>query len=237
MIDTTTSEVLSVNGLTGAVVLTYASVGAVPAGGVASVLSLKVGDGGVTNYLDVSATGVLTFFGAARPRKTLVLTGAGGWPSMTSGCATNVKIETPTNKQNLYVLDFDPDAIEYAEWSVEMPDAWDGGTITATLEWTANDATTNAVVWGLQGRAYADGDAIDAAWGAAQEVTDANGGTAYQRRKTAATAAITLAGSPAGGQTVQLRAYRKATAGADTLAADARLISITVKYTITANSD
>jgi hypothetical protein len=97
----------------------------------------------------------------------------------------------------------------------------------------ANDATENAVVWGCQGRSYGDGETLDDSWGTAQEVTDANGGVANQIRKSGATAAITLAGTPAAGELVQFRAYRDGAVGGDTLDVDARLLGIMVSFTRT----
>lgn len=169
--------------------------------------------------------------------RTMVLTAAGGWPSTTSGSAINTKVEFTTNDQDLYLLDFDQSTDEFAQWTVVMPDSYDGGTITAVFIWTANSTSTNSVVWGIQGRAYADGDAIDATWGTAQTVTDANGSSANTVRISSATPACTLAGTPAGGQLVQLRAYRDADNGSDNLAADARLIAVKIEYGINAYSD
>nr|NIQ89662.1 hypothetical protein [Deltaproteobacteria bacterium] len=88
------------------------------------------------------------------------------------------------------------------------------------------------VIWGLQGRSYGDGDAIDQAWGAAQEVTDAwqaNG----DEHITSTTASITLAGTPAAGEDVQFRAYRDGGDVGDTMVGDARLIKIRVTFTRT----
>jgi len=159
------------------------------------------------------------------------LTAAGGWPSTTSGCAAVAQVEYGTNDVDLMHADFDKDTDEFMQWTTAMPFNWNGGTVTAKFYWLANDATTNAVVWGLQGRSYGDGEAVDQAWGTAQTVTDANGGTANQVRISAATAAITLAGTPAAGELVQFRAYRDADNGDDTLAVDARLIGVLVTYT------
>lgn len=169
--------------------------------------------------------------------RTMVLTGAGGWPSTTAGAASNVKVEYVTNDQDLYHLDFDATTDENAQWTVIMPDSYSGGTITAQFYWTANSTSTNSVVWGIQGRAYADGDAIDQAWGSAQTVTDANGSTANTVRISSATSAVTLAGSPAGGQLVQFRVYRDADNGSDNLAVDARLIAVKVEYPINSYTD
>lgn len=168
--------------------------------------------------------------------RSMMLTASGGNPTTTSGCASPTKVEAGTNDVDYFVLDFDAGTIEYAFWNVVMPDNYNGGTITATFYWTAAAGSAGNVVWALQGRAYADDAAIDQAWGTAQEVTDAwiaNGDVHIS----SATAAITLGGSPAGGQYAALRAYRNATSGSDTMPGDARLLSIKVEYTINAYTE
>jgi hypothetical protein len=111
-----------------------------------------------------------------------------------------------------------------------MPSDYNGGTITAIFYWLAPSASTNSVVWGIAARAFNDSDPIDQAFGTAQEVTDANGGT-DDVNISAATSAITLAGTPAAGSFVQFRAYRNGAAGADTLVALAELLAIRISYT------
>jgi hypothetical protein len=167
----------------------------------------------------------------AKRLQTIVL-GAGGWPSTTSGSAAVTKSETTTNKQNIQTFDFDKDTDEYAEWTVILPDNYDGGTVKATPIWTASAGTaTETVQWMVQGRAYANDDAIDAAWGTAVGVSDALIATG-DVHVAAETAAITLAGTPAGGQLAQFRVYRDVSE--DTLAADAKLIAVKLKYGVNA---
>ncbi|MDH7487521.1 MAG: hypothetical protein QHJ81_14755 [Anaerolineae bacterium] len=161
----------------------------------------------------------------------IFLTAAGGWPSTTAGCAAVTQVAFATNNVDLQLADFDPATAEYMQWTVVMPFNWNGGTVTARFYWLANDTTTNSVVWGLAGRSYCDSDAIDQEWGTAKTVTDANGGAANQLRISAATSAITLAGTPLPGELVQFRAFRDATNAADTLTADARLIGVLITYT------
>lgn len=161
----------------------------------------------------------------------LFLSAAGMWPSVTAGCAPQALVESATNKQAMYLLDFDAATDEFAQGVVAMPSDWDGGTVTATFYWLANSTSTNSVVWGCQGRSYGDAETIDDTWGTAQTATDANGATANQLRKSAATAAITLAGTPAAGELVAFRVYRDADNGSDNLAVDARLIGVMIGYT------
>lgn len=151
------------------------------------------------------------------------------WPSTTSGAEAPAKTEYGTNDVDLYEIAFDQTAEEYAQFNVWMPDGWDAGTITAKFVWTAA-AGSGDIVWALQGRAYADDDAIDQAWGTPQTVTDtllATGDIHYSPE----TSAITLAGTPAAGELVQFRVYRDADAGGDTLSGDASLVGVKIYFT------
>ena len=159
---------------------------------------------------------------------------AGGAGSTTAGAATNAKVESTTNKQNVFVLAFAEGATTlYAEATVVMPSDWDGGTLTATFFWELAGTSTNSVVWQCQGRSYGDAETIDQAWGTAQVIADAGSGTAGQVLKSGATPAITLAGTPAASELVQLRVLRDPTHASDNLAATARLLGVMVGYTRT----
>lgn len=159
----------------------------------------------------------------------IFLTAGGGWPSTTLGSSANTQTEYVTNDVDLFSLDFNETTDEFAQWTVWMPDDWDAGTITAKFSWTAATGSGD-VIWGLQGISYADSDPIDVAWGTAQVVTDTLL-TAADIHYSPTTAAITLAGSPAAGEFIQLRVYRDADAGGDNLTADARLLGVKVLYT------
>lgn len=157
--------------------------------------------------------------------------GAGGWtPSVTNGASAN-SFETTTNALTISMLDFSNSGGKvYAEAGFVLPSDYDGGTITAKFHWLAQDASTNSVVWGCQGVAFADDDAIDTAYGTAQEVTDANLANG-DVNISAATSAITIAGSPAAGEWAQIRIYRDSGNGSDDLAATASLLSVVLTYT------
>lgn len=159
----------------------------------------------------------------------LYLSASSGQPSTTNGCAPAGNTEYPTNDVDIRTLDFDTGSDEFAQWTVPMPHNWNGGTVTGKFFWTygAGGSASETVEWDLQGRAYANDDALDQAWGAVQTAVD----TAIAQGDvhiSPTTAAITLAGSPAAGQLVQFRAYRDVSG--DTLACDARLIGILVTY-------
>ena len=84
-------------------------------------------------------------------------------------------------------------------------------------------------MWGCQARAYTDSDALDQAFGAAVEVTDANNAQ-NDVNISDATGAITIAGAPAAGQMLQVKVYRLGS-GADNLAATAKLLQVIITYT------
>ena len=152
------------------------------------------------------------------------------WPRTTSGCATLAKTELSTNKINIQSLDFDASTAEYAQFIWKLPRQYDGSTITFVPDWTAASGSGD-VIWKLSGRAYANDDALDQAQGTAQSSTDTLI-TANDQHEGPASSAITLGGSPAGGQLVLFEVYRDAAAGGDTLGVDAKLLGVTLRIGI-----
>jgi len=151
------------------------------------------------------------------------------YPSATNG-ATYGTVTTTTNANNFRTMEFsDSGGKKYAEFALEMPSDYDGGTVTAHFNWLCENASTNSAVWGLQAVSYADSDALDAAFGTAQEVTDANQANG-DKNKSAETSAITIAGTPAAGRWVLWRVYRDSGHASDTLAATAELLSVVITY-------
>lgn len=190
--------------------------------------------GAIVGDLQLQANANIQVDGAD-PYKTIVLPAASMSPTTTAGCATVTTVEAGTNDVDYKVLDFDQTTEENAFVSFAMPDSWDGGTILASFIWTTA-ASSGDVIWAIKGRAFANDDAIDQAYGTAQTVTDSFI-AAGDIHISAATSAMTFAGSPAGGQWVQLKIYRDADAGGDTLNGDARLIAVSIKYKLAKYSD
>ncbi len=157
---------------------------------------------------------------------------AGWMDTITAGCGDQRMDESTTNKVNLASFPFDKDSIEYAYVNVAMPDDYAGGAVYAKFYWMHLAGTAFKVSWGLQGVGFGDGDALDAAYGTAQFAND-EGGTAGNLYISPLTAAITLAGSPAAGDLVALRALRKADDGSnDTLDVDANLVGVMLWYPV-----
>jgi len=168
----------------------------------------------------------------ATPTGDIFLVGGGGWPSTTNGCNGPTKVEYGGSDVDIYVLEFITAADKYCQWQFGMPDDWDGGTITAEFYWTTAEAVgaNNTVRWGAQGRSYGDSDAIDQAWGGAVMVDDDNL-LADDVMISGATGNITLAGTPAAGELVVVRAQREGTHGNDKMPGTARLIIVKLNYT------
>lgn len=200
-------------------------------GGVIASGTGPTGPTGYTGPGGTGATGPTGYTGPSGINGQIVLTAAGAWMPVTSPASAISQVESTTNKVNYFVVDFLQSVKTYCEWGLALPSNYNGGTITATFEWTAVSASTNSVVWGLAGVAYGDNAAIDAAYGTAIEVTDANNATGVVNIS-GATANITIAGTPTAGQYVQFRAYRLGS-GADNLAATARLLAVRIAYTPT----
>ena len=149
-------------------------------------------------------------------------------PRTTTGVGVD-STETTTNRQNFDQLLFDAGTDEFAQALVVMPSNYNAGTVTGRFYWTASSGS-GAVVWGLQGLAYSDDDALDTATGTAQTVTDTLL-AANDMMISGATSAITIGGTPGANKAVQFQIYRDADAGGDTLAVDARLLGVEISYT------
>jgi hypothetical protein len=149
------------------------------------------------------------------------------WSTVTSGCSGPSKLESTTNKSNRVVLGFPAGSTTRAEFEIGAPSNWDGGTWTAEFDWETDGGTSNSVTWNLSGRSFKDGDPADAAMGSAKTVSDAASGTAYDARLSAATAAVTLGGSPVSGATRQRLHFRISRSGnTDSLGSTAYLHGI-----------
>lgn len=153
---------------------------------------------------------------------------ASAWiPRTTTGCGVDSR-ETSTNRTNWDELLFDSGADEFAQVVIVMPNNYNNGTVTARFQWTAS-AGSGSVIWGLQGRAFADDDALDTAMGTAQTVTDTLLAT-NDMHISDATSAITIAGTPAANRPILFQVYRDADAAGDTIANDCRLLGVEIIF-------
>ena len=159
-------------------------------------------------------------------------------PASTNGCAAIADLETTATRPDIQTLDFDPSTQEYAQFSVAMPKSWNAGTITAQFYWTHATAVATDVTWSIQGVCVSDNDTIDIAYGTAVNVTDTFHNTAEDLAITAATGAVTLAGSPAAGDLAFFQVSRADLGSSDTTnSTDAKLIGVKINYTTNATTD
>jgi hypothetical protein len=184
------------------------------------------------NFLKTQGAGAAPTWAAASGGgggSTNLWIAASQWiPRTTTGVGVN-STETTTNRQNFDELLFDAGTDEFAQALVVMPSNYNAGTVTGRFYWTASSGS-GAVVWGLQGLAYSDDDALDTATGTAQTVTDTLL-AANDMMISGATSSVTIGGTPGANKAVQFQIYRDADAGGDTLAVDARLLGVEISYT------
>jgi len=187
---------------------------------------------------DASASGtkkvLLQYLGAG---KETIWVPSGSMTARTTNGSASGTIETTTNKVMIRTLDFDATTAEFAQFAVQMPKSWNEGTVSALFVWSHAATTTNfCVVWGIQGLAVSDDDALDTAFGTAQTATD-TGGTTNDLYRSPETSAVTIGGSPAENDVVVFQVYRDAANGSDTMAIDARLHGVALFFTTNANTD
>jgi hypothetical protein len=117
----------------------------------------------------------VTSLDIATTKRSIFLSLAGGWTGTTLPDGGFLTTETSTNKVNFRGTKFVAAATDANhEFGCIMPGNYDGGTITAKAVLfvpTSEDASDHTIIFGLQGVAFADGDAGDTAYGTVQEVT------------------------------------------------------------------
>ena len=163
----------------------------------------------------------------------LVLTARGGSPRSANGCADAAKVSgLTTNKIDVFGLAFDSATDEYAQWAeIVMPSDWDGSHVHATCYWTCATgvgAGGKTVNFAIKGGSFGDDDALDAALGDAVACAD-TWIADEDLHVSAASAALTLGGSPAAGEMVVFEVMRDVSE--DDLAGDAQLIAVLIAYT------
>ena len=168
---------------------------------------------------------------AVTGRQTSWIPAIGMKPATTNGAAPGTA-ETSSNKIMVETLNFDASTEEFAQFMIRMPKGWNEGTIILQPVWTHGSTTTNfGVAWGFEAIAFANDDALDASWGTEVVVTD-TGGTTNDVYIAPESTAVTVAGSPGTSELVVFRVTRVVGNAGDTLAVDAKLIGVSLFYTI-----
>lgn len=150
----------------------------------------------------------------------------------TANAAAAGSIDQGAGKPIITTRDFDQTTDEFMQFTIAMPGNWNFGTITFQPVWAHAGGAAFVATWGLRAVALSNDDSTNAAFGTAQTSTD-TGGTANDLYVGPESSAITIAGTPAAGDTICCEIYRDADAGGDTLDADAKLIGVRLFYTTT----
>ena len=136
----------------------------------------------------------------------------------------------------MYVLDFDKDSDEFAQFTVAFPKSWNAGTVTYQVFWSGL-AATGGVSWSVDAVAFANNDSIDTAYGTAVVVDDTEQGAVEEVNVSAASGAVTIAGSPGDDELCYFRIFRDVSDSNDNSGGDARLHGIKLFYTTDAKND
>ena len=211
-----------------------------PVAGITASTSTALGVGSVElghatdTTLARSAAGEVTIEGTLiqkAGRQTIWIPASAMTARTTNGAAAGTA-EMTTNKNMFSTLDFDWVTAEYAQFEIHMPKSWNLGTVTFQPVMSHASGTGN-VIFALAGVARSDDDAGDVAFGTVQSSTKTVG-TANDIYIGPESSAITIAGTPAAGDTVQFQINRDV---ADTLGVDARLHGIRLFFTTNASTD
>ena len=155
-------------------------------------------------------------------------------PTESNGCAAIAAVETTSGRPDMYVLDFDKDSDEFAQFAVAFRKSWNLGTITFQVFWSGIAATSD-VDWSLEGVGMPDNSTIDVAYGTAVVVTDNAQSAVEELLVSAVSGAVTIAGTPADDDLTYFRIGRDISG--DDRAGDARLHGIKIFYTTDAKND
>lgn len=150
-------------------------------------------------------------------------------PAVTNGAEAETW-EYPTQDHAVDRLLFDAATAEAAFFKLALPKVWDLGTLKAKFVWDGAATASNGVVWGLSAGAFSNDAAIDAALGS--EVTVADTVIAVgDLHLTAATAALTVGGTPAAEDLLLFKVRRVVLDDSDTCAVDAALLGVWLEWT------
>jgi len=179
---------------------------------------------------ETTADGTVTISNVGYGKQTIWVPANAMTPTSSNGCATIAAVETTAGRPDMYVLDFDKDADEHAQFTVAFPKSWNLGTVTYQVFWSGLAASTG-VTWGLQGVGMGDNTTIDVVYGTAITVDDDAQGAVEELLVSAESGAVTIAGTPADNDLTYFRIFRDVSAGNDDMAGDARLHGVKIFFT------
>jgi hypothetical protein len=155
-------------------------------------------------------------------------------PTITSGCSPLTQNEIVTSLLNLQTLDFDNTTQENAQYVIVLPRKSTLTGFTYRVYWMASAGVASETVrWALAAVAYSNDDPLTGAFGSFVTVDDAL--TAVNDLHITDETSSVAAASPSSGDLIAIQIQRQP--GSDNLAADARLIGVSMRITTTAAKD
>jgi phage-related tail fiber protein len=156
--------------------------------------------------------------------------GGSMWGTLTNGATPGTIADAANNLARAAMLFPGSGNDTSAEFDFCLPSNWDRGTVKAKVVFApgAGASVGKTVGFTLAGVAIGDGDALDAAPGAAVQMnkTLAN----LNMQTTAASAALTIAGNPQAGDLLRFKLTRDYDYGASPLTVDAQVLGVFLQY-------
>lgn len=144
--------------------------------------------------------------------------------------------ETGTNRVQMAGFLFDGTTQEHVQFYLGAPKGWNKGTVTARFMFAPTTTVSQATRWEIAGRAFGDGDDLEAAFGTAVGV-DTSHTTANRVEVSATTGDMTIAGTPVTDDLLVFQVSRAPANAGDTYTADARLLGVWLDFTYDAATD
>ena len=194
-----------------------------------SILNASAVAGSTTHTLP-PASGILALI---EQFKTEYISAGAMVPNTTNG-ATTATFETATNDHEFDFFGFigiTTNQVLSFDWA--MPDDWDLGTIKVKFYTTPASGSSSGddYTFEIKAVAVSDDDAMDVAYGTGQHIDQVvTAGVDADLHISAATAAITVGGSPALEDLTQFKITRLQDDAADNMPEDARLRGIAIQY-------
>ncbi len=152
------------------------------------------------------------------------------YPATNAPCSAHTKTELGTNDVDLFSLDFAGSVInEIAKFDWVPPQNWDTGTIKCKPYWTGV-AGAGTVEFEFSAGAFSNDDPLDADISTGAQASSDTFILANDLHKSPQTASITINGTPAKGDWVQIKILRDQ--ATDTKAEDALFLGFMLEYSI-----
>jgi hypothetical protein len=177
--------------------------------------------------------GKYTYGSAYKPLKSIWF-GAGSLSTDGTQCASPAEVTINSGPKLWTIICTDNDAATIYG-SVQMPDSWDGGTVTFTHVYIQTAANTSALNGDIAAQCRGNGETPSSTWGTEVAIDDA-GVTGSNNNDFTTSAAVTPAGTCAAGDMLYWR-YQLDATGTTTAVATLHHVGFKMEYSVTSRSD